>query len=108
MLDVNYGRGGWEDDDLQYKLQLYNKENNNYYSYGSFVYHQESATIGNYNVSTGDNKLYFEKKWDKIWEAPKYKYEDIQVFVKDEFPEILVYSDTDVAKHNICFNYLTS
>ena len=30
------------------------------------------------------------------------------VFVKDEFPEILVYSDTDVAKHYICFNYLTS
>lgn len=89
MLDVNYGRGGWEDDDLQYKLQLYNKENNNYYSYGSFVYHQESATIGSYNVSTGDNKLYFEKKWDTIWEAPKYKYEDIRVLVKDEFIELI-------------------
>lgn len=89
MLDVNYGRGGWEDDDLQYKLQLYNQNNNNYYTYGSFVYHQESATMGSYDVSMSDNKLYYEKKWNTIWEKPKYKYEDIKVFVKNEFNELI-------------------
>lgn len=89
MLDVNYGRGGWEDDDFQYSLKLYNNNINNYYTFGSFIYHQESATMGSYNVSTGDNKLYYEKKWKVKWIPPKYKYENMKVYINNEFVELI-------------------
>ena len=53
------------------------------------MYHQESATMGSYNISTGNNKLYFEEKWNISWIPPKYKYENMNVFVNETFEELI-------------------
>jgi GT2 family glycosyltransferase len=80
MLDVNFGRGGWEDDDLLYKIKLYNN-NNNYFTYGSFVYHIESLSMGGaeYYSNNDNNKNYYETKWNTIWIPPKFYFKKIKI-----------------------------
>ncbi len=79
MLDVNYGRGGWEDDDIQEKMRNYGK-NANYYTYGSFVYHIESLSMGSTAYyHNHPNQTRFEKKWMKKWIPPKYQMNQITI-----------------------------
>jgi GT2 family glycosyltransferase len=84
MLDINYKFGGWEDDDLIHKLKIYNNGKQNYYTFGSFVYHIESLTMSQVTKQTNwtknnPNKNYFEKKWNTNWIAPRYNTPKINI-----------------------------
>ena len=78
LLDIKYKIGGWEDDDLIYKMKLYNNHPN-YYTFGSFVYHMESLTMAQMHNSNMDwsfqntNKIYYETKWKTTWLSNTYK-----------------------------------
>lgn len=73
-LDSNYGVGMFEDDDYcervkraGYKLAIIED---------AFVYHHGSATIkklkpGEYDQLWRNNKSYYERKWNKVWQMPK-------------------------------------
>ena len=83
MLDINYKFGGWEDDDIIYKLKLF-KNVPNYYTFGSFVYHMESVTMSQVNnkknwTQDNKNKEYYESKWKVKWIPPKYNISTINI-----------------------------
>ena len=93
MLDKNYGLGGWEDDDFLHKLKLYNGNQNNFYTYGSFIYHMESLTMKDINTKgkgwtqANKNQTIFENKWNTKWVPPKYYMPKISVKItsKNEY-----------------------
>ena len=84
MLDINYKFGGWEDDDIIYKIKIYNEGKQNFYTFGSFVYHMESLTMKKITQKTNwthdnPNQQYFEKKWNVNWISPNYKIHIINI-----------------------------
>jgi len=81
LLDINFGRGGWEDDDINHRMRLYGKDKN-YFTYGSFVYHMESLSLGPEHYVNNPNKTYYENKWNIKWMPPKYKFYNLNYNVQ--------------------------
>ena len=87
MLDINYKFGGWEDDDIIHKLKIYNNNKQNYYTYGSFVYHIESLSMKQITTNikwthNNNNQQYFEKKWGITWIPPIYNIPKINIILQ--------------------------
>jgi GT2 family glycosyltransferase len=87
MLDINYKFGGWEDDDIMHKFKIYNNNKQNYYTFGSFVYHIESLSMSQITKTinwthNNNNKQYFENKWNIKWVPPKYYTPNIDINIQ--------------------------
>lgn len=98
MLDEKYGRGGWEDDDILKKFKLLNPDSSNFYTYGSFVYHMETATLGNEHYHQNNNKNIFEKKWNEKWIPHSYYMPKLKINVQTNITSILNYTDNNLYK----------
>jgi GT2 family glycosyltransferase len=91
MLDERYGRGGWEDDDILEKFKLLTHGAKNFYTYGSFIYHMESASLGSMYFTQNNNKDKFEQKWKKSWIPSKYNMQRLKINVQTNNTIILDY-----------------
>ena len=108
MLDINYKFGGWEDDDLIHKLKIYNNNKQNYYTFGSFVYHIESLTMTQISktlnwTKNNKNQMYFETKWNTKWIPPKYNISNININIKSDINWIHQLIKTSKISNQIIF-----
>ena len=109
MLDEKYGLGGWEDDDIIEKIKKYNPQNRLYYTYGSFVYHMESLTMSDTNTKgkewtkQNNNQEIFEKKWERKWIPPEYKFHTLKINIKTQNDIILPLLKNNKFKNQILY-----
>jgi hypothetical protein len=101
MFDINYIKGGWEDDDIMYKLKLKNNTIN-YYTYGSFVYHMESLSLGFAHYSVNTNRNYYEKKWRIDWIPSLYRFDiiDVKMSTTNEYIKNMIVNNPEKYKLN--------
>lgn len=66
LFDINFGRGGWDDDDLSYRYKLLNLKCA--YTLRSIVYHIGSFTLKK-DYSQEHNLKYYQNKWNVKWKA---------------------------------------
>ncbi len=100
LLDINYGRGGWEDDDFIKRISIFKQNYNNYCAYNSFVFHEESLTLGKEHFQKHSNLNYYQTKWNQIWRAPKYYFPEININC-DVDNEMVKLQLNSILKYNI-------
>lgn len=76
LLDENYGRGMFEDDD--YSAAIHNLDLRTVIAEDAFVHHFGSVSFkkledAEYRALVERNKAYFEQKWGHEWIPPRYR-----------------------------------